>query len=320
MRLPCEQRKIPQRQFKKNTTPVELANKDRGMSETAIATEKQTDHETLQLNCMEVWGGFESTDKQFHATGLDISLKSRPCHGSENGGDVYYISSCASGRISRILLADVSGHGDEVANTSQILKNLVRKNINFISPKRLTRQLNQDFGSEKDARGFATALIATYYCPSQTLTMNIAGHPTPMVYRVATGRWEELIPLEEQQPKMTDLPLGVLNETNYQTTFTKLEAGDFVLCYTDGLIELKRPDGSFLGIGGVLAELNSLEFKDNENRLDAIIERIQHVVAGPLDADDLTLILMKANPPHVPLINSLLAPFRLVKGLFSPTE
>ena len=289
------------------------------MSGLLAESDSATSEETSQLNCMEVWGGFESADKSFTTTGLEVELRSRPCHGSSNGGDVYYISSCASGRISRILLADVSGHGDEVAETSQILKNLVRKNINFISAKRLTRQLNRDFNSEESVRGFATALIATYYCPSKTMTMNIAGHPTPLVYRSKLSQWEPLVPLEESHPKLTDLPLGVFDETNYQTTFVKLDDNDIVLCYTDGLIELQREDKSLLGIGGLLEILNRFSLPEN-NRIDAIVDHVSEATVSPLDADDLTLILMKAIPAKITLADNLMAPFRVIKGLFHRDE
>lgn len=284
------------------------------MTDVLMKTPETTAKEKTQFQCMEVWGGFETADKSFTATGLEIELRSRPCHGSKNGGDVYYISSCASGRISRILLADVSGHGDEVAQTSSILRNLVRKNINLISAKRLTRQLNRDFNSEESARGFATALIATYYCPSHTLTMNIAGHPSPLVYRSKVSKWEPLIPLEESHPQMTDLPLGVFDETNYQTTFVKLEEDDLVLCYTDGLIEMQKEDTSLLGIDGLLNVLNGFSLPET-GRIDAIIDRVTSVTTSPLDADDLTVILMKAIPAKITFGTNLMAPFRVLKSL-----
>ncbi len=59
---------------------------------------------------MEVWGGNRATWSQFSVSGLDLSVQSEPFRSSDGGGDVYYLSSCASGRITRMLLADVGGH------------------------------------------------------------------------------------------------------------------------------------------------------------------------------------------------------------------
>jgi hypothetical protein len=62
------------------------------------------------IHYMKVWGGNRATWSQFSVPGLDLWVHSEPFRSSDGGGDVYYLSSCASGRITRILLADVSGH------------------------------------------------------------------------------------------------------------------------------------------------------------------------------------------------------------------
>ena len=77
--------------------------------------------------------------------GLQSVIFSRPHGASKAGGDVYYLSSCASGRISRLLLADVSGHGAEVAELGRGLRALMRKNVNVIRQKRFVEGMNRQF-------------------------------------------------------------------------------------------------------------------------------------------------------------------------------
>jgi len=48
---------------------------------------------------MEIWGGNRATDKQLEMPGLCVWVYSRPHRASLGGGDVYYLSSCASGRV-----------------------------------------------------------------------------------------------------------------------------------------------------------------------------------------------------------------------------
>lgn len=55
--------------------------------------------------------GNQAIDRILKTTGLDIWVYSQPHMDSQNGGDVHYVSSCASGQIIRLLLVDVSGHG-----------------------------------------------------------------------------------------------------------------------------------------------------------------------------------------------------------------
>src|SRR6202051_94856 len=63
------------------------------------------------MTCMEVWGGSQLTTRGVEMGGLDAWVYSRPFGDARRGGDVYYASSCATGRITRLLLADVAGHG-----------------------------------------------------------------------------------------------------------------------------------------------------------------------------------------------------------------
>ena len=67
------------------------------------------------MQCMEVWGGNQTADSGVIMAGLDAWVYSKPFGGADGGGDVYYVSSCATGRITRLLVADVSGHGTPAA-------------------------------------------------------------------------------------------------------------------------------------------------------------------------------------------------------------
>jgi phosphoserine phosphatase RsbU/P len=78
------------------------------------------------MPCMEVWGGSQLTARGVVFGGLDAWVYSKPHGKARRGGDVYYASSCAAGRISRLLLADVSGHGTSVAAIAADLRLLMR--------------------------------------------------------------------------------------------------------------------------------------------------------------------------------------------------
>src|SRR5215510_5854058 len=75
-----------------------------------------------QMSCMEVWGGSQLTERGVEFSGLDAWVYSKPYGQSQRGGDVYYASSCATGRITRFLIADVAGHGGSVAATAADLR------------------------------------------------------------------------------------------------------------------------------------------------------------------------------------------------------
>ena len=74
--------------------------------------------DTRHMQCMEIWGGNQMVDNHVVMPGLDAWVYSRPYGQAAAGGDVHYVSSCATGRITRLLIADVSGHGSQVAQTA----------------------------------------------------------------------------------------------------------------------------------------------------------------------------------------------------------
>jgi len=79
---------------------------------------------------------------------------------------VYYASSCATGRITRLLLADVSGHGKTVAATAADLRALMRRFVNRLDQGEFVRLLNQQFGALSRQGAFATAIVTTFSLPA----------------------------------------------------------------------------------------------------------------------------------------------------------
>ena len=144
------------------------------------------------MQCMEVWGGSQLTESGVELGGLDVWVYSKPFGEAQRGGDVYYVSSCATGRISRLLLADVSGHGQSVASTAADLRTLMRRFVNRLDQKEFVRLLNEQFTALSSHGHFATAVVTTFFEPSRRLSLCNAGHPRPLLYRAAQKQWSLL--------------------------------------------------------------------------------------------------------------------------------
>lgn len=113
------------------------------------------------MQCMEVWGGNSAVHKWFDMPGLTTWIYSQPHGTSQAGGDVYYLSSCASGRVTRILLADVSGHGENVSQVAVSLRELMRSHMNPVRQKRFVQPANREFTDADHSGKFAALIIAT---------------------------------------------------------------------------------------------------------------------------------------------------------------
>src|SRR5262245_56015119 len=127
--------------------------------------------EAAVMQCMEVWGGNEAADRGVVMAGLDAWVYSKPYGGSEGGGGVDYVSSCATGRIARLLVADVSGHGAAVAKLAVALRTLMRKYVNHIDQTRFVGSMNERFIEMASAGIFATAVVTTFFSPTKQLSL-----------------------------------------------------------------------------------------------------------------------------------------------------
>src|SRR3954447_3448309 len=161
------------------------------------------------MQCMEVWGGNQIVDSGVVMAGLDAWVYCRPYGASDAGGDVYYVSSCATGRITRLLIADVSGHGAAGGDVAGQLRSLMRRHVNHIDQQRFVEQMNQQFAAMSKAGCFATSVVTTFFAPTNQLSLCNAGHRPPLLYRAASRRWSFL---EQQErgdaPAESNIPLG----------------------------------------------------------------------------------------------------------------
>jgi sigma-B regulation protein RsbU (phosphoserine phosphatase) len=255
-----------------------------------------TDSPKQQMQCMEVWGGSQLTSSGVELAGLDVWVYSKPFGQAQRGGDVYYVSSCASGRISRLLLADVSGHGKSVASTAADLRTLMRRFVNRLDQKEFVRLLNEQFTALSRDGTFSTAVVTTFFAPTRRLSLCNAGHPRPLLFRARDGRWSFLGHQDNSEKKgPRNIPFGILTITDYAQLDIELDPGDCLLSYTDALIESCDADGEMLGEEGLLRIVNLLGDVPAEKVITSLLQEIGERFPENLSADDVTLMVVRAN-------------------------
>jgi hypothetical protein len=277
-----------------------------------------------QMTCMEVWGGSQLTERGVSLGGLDVWVYSKPFGDAQRGGDVYYVSSCATGRISRLLLADVPGHGQSVASTAADLRTLMRRFVNRLDHKEFVQLLNEQFTQLSSHGSFATAVVTTFFAPSRRLSLCNAGHPRPLLYRAATKDWELLGHATDSagaasKAPLSDVPLGLFDVADYDTIEVQLEPGDVLVKYTDALMESSDANGEMLGEAGLLRIARLLGDVPADKLIAALVREITERYPENLAADDVTLLVVRASgkPLSFPLRDKLAATGRGIKALFS---
>jgi sigma-B regulation protein RsbU (phosphoserine phosphatase) len=248
------------------------------------------------MQCMEVWGGSQLTSSGVELPGLDVWVYSKPFEEAQRGGDVYYVSSCASGRISRLLLADVSGHGNSVASTAADLRTLMRRFVNRLDQKEFVRLLNEQFTALSSQGTFSTAVVTTFFSPTRRLSLCNAGHPRPLLFRATEGRWSFLGHQDNPEKKgPRNIPFGIFQLADYEQLDIELDPGDCLVSYTDALIESCDADGEMLGEEGLLRIVNLLGGIPAEKFISSLLQEIAERFPKNLSADDVTLMVVRAN-------------------------
>jgi sigma-B regulation protein RsbU (phosphoserine phosphatase) len=215
-----------------------------------------------RLKCAETWAGSEGTSSAADLPGLRVWVHSTPSGSSEAGGDVHYVSVCPSCIVSRIALADVSGHGRAVVTLSAKLRELMQKYLTALEQTSLMRDLNEAAMVELDGVHYATLVAVGFHRRRGLLVMTNAGHPPAFWYRASRGEWSWFEPRRAQTrpgPGVRGTPLGLLANASYDRTIVKPEPNDLIVLYSDGVSEATNPAGTELGRDDLMTLARTLD-------------------------------------------------------------
>lgn len=283
------------------------------------------------LQCMDMIGGNQLGSYLVHSPGLDVWVDSLP-HGAEAGGDVHLLSVCGSGRVTRMVMADVAGHGATSQETARLLRRLVREQINLLDQSRLVRNVNREFYHHTQLGRFATVLFMTFFSPTGHLIVCNAGHPAPFHFSTRLGQWRLLDhhavnpgPTIRQEKvhyglkKVANLPLGIIEPTEFVQFETHLATGDILVAFSDALTEATAPGDRYLGEAGLLEMLENLPRSGPDVLGPALLAEVARFRGGLPPHDDQTLLVaLRTAAPPPRLDTGLLR--RLAGKLFRPVS
>jgi serine phosphatase RsbU (regulator of sigma subunit) len=153
------------------------------------------------------------------------------------GGDSFDYA--VNGDTADLLVLDSVGHGLPAAVLASVAISAYRHaRRNSLDLPDIAAEVNAAIAGQFPGSQFATAIIARLDIDTGRLRWINAGHPAPLILRGTS-----LVPLPPHPPAR---PLG-LQEARPVCCETRLEPGDRLLLYTDGITEARSPDGEFFG-------------------------------------------------------------------------
>lgn len=200
------------------------------------------------------------------------------------GGDFYYFRPFGQKYVV-FCLGDVMGKGISASLLMALVMGFMFEwGKKSPSPAFVLRKLNQRLMQwNPQQASFVTLFYAVYDEEAQKLSYANAGHPAGLLLR-ADGQLEEL--------GGTGMPLGVLEENQWNERELNLGSGDRLLLYSDGILEARSPEGEDFGNARLERTWHQLGKLPLEEALTLLEERVKGFCQGKL-GDDLALLVME---------------------------
>jgi|KBSSwiStaDraftv2_1062776.scaffolds.fasta_scaffold91286_2 hypothetical protein len=219
--------------------------------------------------------------------GLEIAFATRPAN--TVAGDYYDVFSRTPGSSETqflLAIADVAGKSIPAALLMATFQaSLKTLSATQCSLSTLVANLNQ-YACTNSQGGlrFTTAFIAEFDPTTRVLTFVNAGHNAPILKR-ASGEIERLT--------NGGLPLGIVAESAYETGSLVLQAGDWLIIFTDGLVEAENSARDEYGETRLLALLKGDSTITADDLLHRIMIDLDSFVGAASQHDDVTCVLVK---------------------------
>jgi len=203
------------------------------------------------------------------------------------GGDFYDVLHLDEGRLG-LAVADVAGKGMGAALIMASAKAVLPLLSTSGDPAATLEALDGKLRKELGKREFVAVAFAVYDPGSGELRLANAGLPDP--YLLSPG----VVPRALSCPGPR-LPLGLKADVRRETMAVRLEAGDRVVFFSDGLPEAPRPDGEPLGYAELERLLDLPGDVSPEEAVGVLLSRVA-AAAGASPEDDATVLLLERRP------------------------
>lgn len=217
-------------------------------------------------------------DVEIH--GLEIGIRSRPAR--EISGDVYEFFEQADDAV--IAFGDVSGKGAAAALYGALISGLLRT----LAPRRkspalLMQSLNEALLERRVDAQYATLTVLLWELRYRRLTLVNAGGEAPLVYRRG-----ELIPL-----RGTGVPIGLLDDREYEEEVFDTEPGDAILLFSDGIVDQMDEQEQEFGSARVREFMLKHGSQSPRAAVDELIAQMDAFRGSMPLTDDQTAVIMK---------------------------
>ena len=222
----------------------------------------------------------------FHASGIEAFGMTRPAN--TVGGDFYDILPLPDGRV-LFALGDVAGKGSPASLLMALLLAMMRTLVDEgFEGAALAARLNAQIVKHAPASRFVTLFFGVLDTSTGEFGYVNAGQNPPLVRR-ATGAYDRL--------KTGGIALGMFEFATYEFASTRLNVGDVIVMYSDGVTEAENEAGVPFEESGLQAVIDGPGWASAKELAWATFAAVDQYSEQRRLFDDLTILVVRRLPP-----------------------
>lgn len=206
-----------------------------------------------------------------------------------------------------VLLADVSGHGVPAALITMAANDAFAAAIRHSdSPAAVFREVNAQLSDQIKTQDYLTAFLVRIDAKLRITYAN-ASHPNALHYHSKTHTLESY--------DTAGLFIGAMSDAteSYEEKTARLEFGDLLVLYSDGITEQTNPGGEEFGPHRLQHLLLTHHTQSPQSIADAVSEELIRFAASQQLRDDVSMIVLRVHPHYLQFIEKFNETVRAMK-------
>ncbi|MBN2134530.1 MAG: SpoIIE family protein phosphatase, partial [Acidobacteria bacterium] len=203
----------------------------------------------------------------------------------EVGGDFYDFHMIDKNRLG-FVIGDVSGHGVSAGMLMAMAKScFYNQNEHSSDVVKMMESMNNMVSDTVKKRLLMTFMYAIIDTKTKKMYYSNAGHHYPYIFRSSDSTLEAL--------EYPSYPLGVRKNSKFKKMKTDLMKDDYLIFYSDGIIEQLNDIGELFGFERMEQLITSSSIKTAEELKELILNNLNEFTKDNTQVDDITLIIIK---------------------------
>lgn len=219
--------------------------------------------------------------------GFDLYAELEPAR--DIGGDLYDFFLLDEDHVF-IAVGDVSDKGIAAALFMAVTKTLLKGIAETgMDPSEVLNRTNAELCIDNDSMMFVTVFCGILNLRTGLLQYSNAGHEPPILIRSG------------EAPEWLTLPpgfvLGAMQDAIFQTCETRLDAGDTLVVYTDGVTEAMSLGGELYSEDRLMAQITGSNSRTAEDLTKRVFDSVKQHSSGTTQSDDVTVLVLTYRGP-----------------------